>query len=66
MKSTDNEGNNKWRVSSPQTVDSLDMHGVTSVSANGDHSAALTGRFKQFVLLVFCILFLEIKCIFPL
>lgn len=49
MNSTNSEGNNKWRVSSPQTVDSLDMHGVTSVSANGDHSAALTGRGEMFL-----------------
>ena len=59
-------GNNKWRVSSPQTVDSLDMHGVTSVSADGDHSAVLTGRFKQFVLVMLFILFLKIECMFPM
>ncbi|KAG0590970.1 hypothetical protein KC19_1G139700 [Ceratodon purpureus] len=47
--STSNGGNNKWRVLFPQKVDSLDMHGVTSVYANGDHSAALTGRGKLFL-----------------
>lgn len=36
--------NNKWRVSVPQRVHSLDMHEVASISANGDHSGALTGR----------------------
>jgi hypothetical protein len=46
-------------------VDSLDIHGTTCVCKR-KYNAALTGRFKQFVLLVFCILFLEIKCMFPL
>lgn len=45
-----NGRNSKWRVSSPQRVHSLDLHGVASISANGDHSAALTGRFHWYVL----------------
>lgn len=42
MKTNGSESKNKWCFSCPQRVDSLDMHGVVSVSANGDHSAALT------------------------
>lgn len=60
MDSNGNGSNSKWRVSFPQMVDSLAMYGVASISANGDHSAALTGMFKQVVLLMFA--FLRMKC----
>lgn len=52
MKTNGSESKNKWCFSCPQRVDSLDMHGVVSVSANGDHSAALTRELNLSVSLM--------------